>query len=148
MSTLNPFCCSLFSLTKAHGHAEDGLPFHLCDNVLHIMTTQFAAPFFLVVFWLVGCFLFVYDEVYSFPLSWQAILSSLLTRLISLLSVLAGSEAWAGLLTSVTHKLERCSEPCPGSASICSMFTLFDEAQHCQLMFWLWWHTKPQSKTN
>lgn len=35
----------------------------------------------------------------------------------------------------VSHKLERCSEPCPGNASICSKS---DEAEHCQLMFWLW----------
>lgn len=48
----------MFSLTKDHGHAEGALPFHLCDNVLHITTTQFAVLFF-------G---FVYDEVDSFPL--------------------------------------------------------------------------------
>lgn len=36
----------LFALTKDHGHAEDALPFHLCDNVLCVTTIQPAAFFF------------------------------------------------------------------------------------------------------
>lgn len=48
----------LLSLNKDHRHA--GLPFHLCDNVLCIMTTQPAALFLL-------CFV-SFMMNYSFPL--------------------------------------------------------------------------------
>lgn len=58
--------------------------------------------FNLLLFFFFSLLCFVYEEVDSFPLSWQATLSGLLISLISLLPIHAGFEAWASFSTSVT----------------------------------------------
>lgn len=90
--------CSL--LPRMMDMQEMVFPLTYTVTMFHVLQQLSLLPFFLLCF--------VYDARDSFPLSWQTTLSRLLIPLISLLSILAGFEAWAGLSTSVTHKLERC----------------------------------------
>lgn len=122
----------LFSLTKDHGHA--GLPFHLCHSVLCYYDNSICCSFF--------CFVLFH--------LWWPILSLLPDRPHYVGCWYLSCPCWFWRLgwSLTTYKRERCSEPCPGDASMCSVFIVLDEAQHCQLMFWLWWYIKPQTKTN